>query len=125
MGRDQLVQSLDPEMPFYQVATVSEEIDRSLWQERLMVALGSWFGLFAMTLSGVGLYGILAYFATGRRREIGLRRALGAESSQVIWLVAKRLVLTMATGLLGGVLLSFVAVTWVRILLYGVQPFDL
>jgi predicted permease len=119
-----LVQSLDPEMPFYQVATVSEEIDRSLWQERLMVALASCFCLFAMALSAIGLYGILAYFVTGRRREIGLRMALGAESSHVIWLVTKRLVPAMAAGLLGGVLLSFVALTWVRSLLYGVQPFD-
>jgi ABC-type antimicrobial peptide transport system permease subunit len=119
-----LVQSLDPEMPFYQVATLSEEIDRSLWQERLMVALASCFGLFAMTLSAIGLYGILAYFVTGRRREIGLRMALGADSSQVIWLVTKRLVPTMAAGLLGGVMLSFLAVTWVPSLLYGVQPFD-
>jgi hypothetical protein len=119
-----LVQSLDPEMPFYQVATLSEEIDRSLWQERLMVALGSCFGLFAMTVSAIGLYGILAYFVTGRRREIGLCMALGAESSHVIRLVAKQLVPTMAAGLLGGVTLSFLAVTWVRSLLYGVQPFD-
>jgi putative ABC transport system permease protein len=89
-----------------------------------MVALGSCFGLFAMTLSGAGLYGILAYFVTGRRREIGLRVALGAESSDVIRLVAKRLVPAMAAGLLGGVLLSFLAVTWVRSLLYGVQPFN-
>ena len=119
-----LAQSLDPEMPFYQVATLSEEIDRSLWQERLMVALASCFGVFAMTLSAIGLYGILAYFVTGRRREIGLRMALGAESSDVIRLVTKRLVPPMAAGLLGGVILSFLAVTWIRSLLYGVQPFD-
>jgi predicted lysophospholipase L1 biosynthesis ABC-type transport system permease subunit len=119
-----LVRSLDPEMPFYQIATLSEEIDRSLWQERLMVALASCFGLFAMTLSAIGLYGILAYFVTGRSSEIGLRMALGAESSHVIRLVTRRLVPPMAAGLLGGVILSFVAVTWVRSLLYGVQPFD-
>jgi ABC-type antimicrobial peptide transport system permease subunit len=77
-----------------------------------------------MTLSAIGLYGILAYFVTGRSREIGLRMALGAESSHVIWLVTKQLVPTMAAGLLGGVILSFLAVTWVRSLLYGMQPFD-
>jgi putative ABC transport system permease protein len=53
-----------------------------------------------------------------------LRMALGAESSDVIRLVTKRLVPTMAAGLLGGVILSFLALTWVRSLLYGVQPFD-
>ena len=119
-----LLQSIDPTVPFYQVATLSEEIDRSLWQERLLVAVASCFGVFAMTLSAIGLYGILAYFVTGRRREIGLRMALGAESGHVIWLVTKRVIPALAAGILGGGLLSLLAGAWVRSLLYGVQSFD-
>jgi hypothetical protein len=119
-----LLQSIDPTVPFYQVATLSEEIDRSLWQERLLVALASCFGIFAMTLSAIGLYGILAYFVTGRRREIGLRMALGAETGHVIWLVIRRVIPTLVVGILGGAILSVLADIWVRSLLYGVQPFD-
>ena len=77
-----------------------------------------------MTLSAIGLYGILAYFVTGRRQEIGLRMALGAESGHVIWLVIRRVIPTLVVGILGGALLSVLAGVWVRSLLYGVQPFD-
>jgi ABC-type antimicrobial peptide transport system permease subunit len=121
----ELLRSIDPEVPFYQVATLSEEVDRSLWQERLLVAIASSFSVFAMTLSAIGLYGIMAYFVTGRRREIGLRMALGAPLGHVIWLVSKRMVPTMTAGALAGVALSLLAGTCVRSLLYGVQPFDL
>ena len=119
-----LLRSIDPTVPFYQVATLSEEVDRSLWQERLLVALASSFGIFAMMLSAIGLYGILAYFVSARRREIGLRVALGAESSHVIGLVIKRVIPALAAGILAGMALSFLAGTWVRNLLYGVQPLD-
>ncbi len=120
----ELLQSIDSTVPFYQVATLSEEVDRSLWQERLLVTLASCFGVFAMTLSAIGLYGNLAYFVSARRREIGLRMALGAESRQVIWLVSRRVVPALATGILAGAALSWLASVWIRSLLYGVQPFD-
>ncbi len=119
-----LLRSIDPTVPFYQVATISDEVDRSLWQERLMVGLASCFGIFAMTLAAIGLYGIVAYFVTARRREIGLRMALGAESGHVVWLVVRRVIPALAVGIAGGVFLSLLAGTWVRSLLYGVQPFD-
>jgi predicted permease len=119
-----LLQSIDPTVPFYQVATLSDEVDRSLWQERLLVALASSFGVFAMTLSAIGLYGILAYFVSARRREIGLRMALGAESDSVIWMVIRRAIPALGTGIIAGAALSWLASAWIRSLLYGVQPFD-
>jgi predicted permease len=119
-----LLQSIDPTVPFFQVATLSEEVDRSHWQERLLVAVVSCFGIFAMMLSTIGLYGILAYFVTGRRREIGLRMALGADSGHVIWLVIRRVTPALTAGILGGVLLSWLAGKWIQSVLYGVQTFD-
>jgi hypothetical protein len=119
-----LLQSIDPTVPFYQVATLPEEVDRSLWQERLLAGLAGCFGVFALSLSAIGLYGILAYFVAGRRREIGLRMALGAESGHVIWLVAKRAVPSLGAGILAGGVLSLLASSWIRTLLYGVQPVD-
>jgi predicted permease len=119
-----LLRSIDPTVPFFQVATLSEEVDRSLWQERLLVTLASCFSIFAMTLAAIGLYGIVAYFVTARRREIGLRMALGAESGHVTWLVVRRVIPALAAGISGGAVLSLLAGTWVQSLLYGVQPFD-
>ena len=112
-------------MQFYEVATLNEEIDRSLWEERMLVALAFVFGVFAVALAAIGIYGILANFVTTRRREIGLRMALGAAPSHVGWLLAKRIAPTLAAGLAGGAALSFAAGTWVRSLLYGVGKFDL
>jgi ABC-type antimicrobial peptide transport system permease subunit len=119
-----LLKSIDPELPLYQVATLSEEVDRSLWQERLVAALTSCFGAFALLLSTLGLYGILAYFVARRQREIGLRIALGADSRQVIWLVVRRVVPTLAMGVVAGAALSWLVGALVRSLLYGVRPFD-
>jgi predicted permease len=120
----QLLRSIDPELPLFQVATLAEEVDQSLWQERLLVALTSCFGAFALSLSAIGLYGILAYFVARRQREIGLRMALGANSRNVIWLVVRRVMPTLASGVVGGVALSWAASSWVRSVLYGVRPFD-
>lgn len=120
----QLLRSIDPELPLYQVATLSEEVDQSLWQERLLAALTSCFGGFALSLSAIGLYGILAYFVTRRQREIGLRMALGANSHDVIWLVVRRVIPILGMGVLAGAALSSLASAWVGSLLYGVEPFD-
>jgi predicted permease len=120
----QLLASIDPRIPLYEVATLTEEIDRSLWQERLLVALASCFGTFAIVLSAMGLYGILAYFVASRRREIGLRMALGAEPVHVGKLLAKQLMPTLIGGLAGGAALSLAAGTWVRGVLYDVGGVD-
>jgi predicted lysophospholipase L1 biosynthesis ABC-type transport system permease subunit len=120
----QLVRSIDAELPLFQVDTLAEEVDQSLWQERLLVVLTCCFGAFTLSLSAIGLYGILAYFVARRQQEIGLRMALGADSRDVIWLMAQRVLPTLALGVVSGAALSWVASSWVRSLLYGVLPFD-
>jgi len=120
----QVLRAIDPELPLYQVATVSDEVDESLWQERLLVALTSCFGVFALALSAIGLYGIMAHFVGRREREIGLHMALGANSREVVRLVVGRVIPSLGLGILAGAALSWVVSAWVRGLLYGVQPFD-
>ena len=119
-----LLKSIDPDVPLYQAGTLSEEVDQSLWQERMLVSLTSCFGAFALLLSAAGLYGMLAYFVARRRREIGLRMALGANARSVIVLVGQRVMPTLATGLSAGAALSWLARSLVSSMLYGVQPFD-
>lgn len=119
-----VLKSIDPDVPVYQVATLSEEIDRSLWQERLLVILTSCFGVFALALSTIGLYGLLAYFVVRREREIGVRMALGANVHHVVSLVAYRMIPILAAGIAAGAALSWFVSTWARGVLYGVQPLD-
>ncbi len=116
--------SIDPRMPFYEVATLAQDIDRSLWQDRMLSALGTIFGIFSAGLALAGLYGMLAYFVTARRREIGLRLALGATPLDVGRLVAKHLIPTVALGLVTGGVLSTAAGFWIRGLLYDIGPSD-
>jgi ABC-type antimicrobial peptide transport system permease subunit len=119
-----LLHSIDARVPIYQVATLSEEIHQSLWRERLLAGIASCFGLIAMLLSAIGIFGILACFVARRQREIGIRMALGAQPSRVILLIVARVIRPLSIGVLAGGALSAIASHWVRDLLYGVQPFD-
>lgn len=119
-----LLHSLDAEMLVHDVRTLASEVERSLWQERLIAGIASCFGAFAIALSVIGLYGILAHYVAGHRREVGLRIALGANRSHIIGLISRRLIVTMIAGCSLGGLLSFFISRWVRSLLYGVQITD-
>jgi predicted permease len=120
-----VLRAIDPQVPLYQVATLSQEVDRSLWQECLLMALTSCFGIFSLLLSGSGIYGILAYFAVRRHREIGVRMALGAQPCDVFRLMMQRVSPLLGIGVLAGAALSWLLSSLVRGLLYGVQPFDI
>ena len=119
-----LAASIDPRVSLYETTTLTEEIDRSLWQERMLVAMAGAFGVFAMVLTAIGLYGVLAYFVTVRRREIGLRMALGATPAKVGRFVARPLAATVGIGLVLGGALAFAASRWAQSLFYGIGPFD-
>ncbi len=120
----EMIRSIDPEVPVFQAATLEQETERSLWEERLLVAISSFFGAFALALSAIGLYGILAYFVSRSRREIGVRVALGARVRDVVRLVAGRVGPMLVAGLVCGVGLSLVGGRFVRSLLYGVEVGD-
>jgi hypothetical protein len=118
------VRGLDREVPLENPATVVGVIDQSLWMMKLAAGLLAVFGLLALALAGVGLYGILAYAVGQRRREIGLRMALGADRTSVLRLVLGEAASLVAIGVTLGLGLSAVASRALSSLLYGLSPID-
>jgi putative ABC transport system permease protein len=116
--------AIDPQMPLYDVQTMESRLDRSVTVRRTAMRLAGGFGLVALILATLGLYGVLAYQVTQRTREIGIRMALGSESARVFKLVlgegAALLVIGLAVGMAG---LAAVRRTLTSEL-YGVTPFD-
>jgi hypothetical protein len=120
----ELLRSIDPGMPLYEVGTLAGEIDRSLWQERVLLALANGFGLFAIILTAVTLYGMLTCFVVLRRAEFGIRSALGAGRLDILQLAVAQILMPVGAGLvLGGILYTLLS-RWVRTILFDVPLFD-
>jgi predicted permease len=108
----------------FQAKTQSEEIDRTIYQERLVAGLSALFGLLALTLASIGLYGLVAYGVARRTHEIGIRMALGARRHEILWLTGRLgLVLTL-TGIVIGLAVAAGAMRYLESLLYGVRATD-
>ena len=103
---------------------LSDQIDAALTQERLVAMLSGFFGVLALLLAALGLYGVTSYAVSRRRSEIGLRMALGAAPSGVVWMVLGRVGLLVGAGVAAGVGASLWASRFVTPLLYGLQPRD-
>jgi len=118
------VSQLDNNLPLFSMKTESEQIERSLFQERLIARLSSFFGALSLLLACVGLYGLLSYEVTQRTREIGIRMALGARPPDVLRIVVRQGVGLSVVGALIGILVALGATRYLASLLYGVRPFD-
>lgn len=118
------VRQLDPNIPVVDLRTIDEQIGLSLKTERLVASLSGAFGALATALAVIGLYGVMAYIVARRRREIGIRVALGALQGDVIWVVMRHVVLLSGAGLAIGALLALALGGLIRTQLYGLQPHD-
>jgi ABC-type antimicrobial peptide transport system permease subunit len=107
-----------------EVKTLSSHIDDSLRTERMLAQISGFFGVLALALTCIGLYGIMAQGVIRRTREIGIRIALGAERSDVVWMVLRETLMVAAAGLLAGVPLAAVLTRLTRSFLFGVTPND-
>ena len=102
------VQAIDPDQPVFNLRTMDQMMKNMMWPYRVFGTLFTIFAFIGLMLSAVGLYAVMAYAVTQRTQEIGVRMALGAQGSQVTWMVLKRglfqLGLGLAFGLAGGYL---------------------
>jgi len=106
------------------VATLQQQVDESLLEERLLSILASLFGGLALLLAAIGIYGILSFTVIRRTREIGVRMAVGAQRSAVLWLVLRNTLGLTGAGLALGIPLVFLAKRYIESELFGVQGGD-
>jgi ABC-type antimicrobial peptide transport system permease subunit len=118
------IRRIDDQIPLTAVRTMQEQVARSIRQERLFARLAVLLGLVALTLSAIGLYGLLAYAVAQRVPEIGLRMALGAERHTVSWMILRQSLALAAIGLTGGAAGALAASRLVESMLYGLPPRD-
>jgi len=119
-----VVQRQDRDLPIIDIRTQQEQIDATMQQERMFAALTTGFGVLALALACVGIYGIMAYTVANRTNEIGIRLALGAEQGQVRAMILRESGWLAATGVLVGVGAALGLTRLVKSMLYGVQPWD-
>ncbi len=119
-----LINQHDTNLPMNAVLTESEQIEQLLQQESLVARLSSFFGILALVLACVGLYGLLSYEVTHRTREIGIRMALGARRPDLIRLVVWRGLLLALAGTAAGIAVGTVVARLLSSLLYEVKPSD-
>ncbi len=119
----QALQSKLPGAPI-EVRPLSAQVEATIVQERMMATLAGGFGLLALTLACVGLYGLLAYSVAQRTKEIGIRMALGAQGTRVVTLVLKRGARLVLIGIALGLPAAWAASRWVESMLFGLTPAD-
>jgi predicted permease len=118
------VRQVDASLPMLDVRTQDEQIAANLSQERIFATLTSGFGLLALVLACVGVYGVMAYSVARRTSEIGIRLALGAVPRQVLDMVLRETLWLSAAGIAIGFTASFLLARFVRTMLYGIASYD-
>ena len=119
-----IVKRLDGSMPVYTMKTLEGQLDETLLTDRLIALLSAGFGLLATVLASIGLYGVMAFVVARRRKELGIRLALGADPGGVIWLVMREVLILLTIGLAVGIPSAIALARFVSSQLYGIQPND-
>jgi ABC-type antimicrobial peptide transport system permease subunit len=119
-----VIGQMDQNLPIFAIRTETEQIDRQLFAERLIARLSSFFGLLALVLACIGLYGLLSYEVTRRTREIGIRMALGAKAGDVLRSVIAQGIALAAVGVAIGMGIALGVTRFLGALLYNVKAGD-
>jgi ABC-type antimicrobial peptide transport system permease subunit len=118
------VRALSNDVVVDYVRTMEQQLDAALVSERALGTLSTAFGLLALLLTSVGLYGVMSYGVARRTHEVGIRVALGARRDQVVGMILREVMFMAGPGILIGVAIAIGLTRYIRALLYGVQPID-
>jgi predicted permease len=119
-----IVSHADNNLPIFQVRTQTAQIEQLLVQERIVARVSGFFGILALALACIGLYGLLAYEVARRTREIGIRMALGAQQADVLRLVVRQGIILALVGAAAGIAAAIGVTRFMASMLYGVHPSD-
>jgi predicted permease len=120
----QAVKEIDPRVPLYNVRTIEQHLTWAFWAQNMAASLAAAFGLLALALAAVGLYGVVSYTVARRTHELGIRVALGAQARDILRIVLGQGLALTLVGLGVGLVGAFALSTLVGSLLYGVSPAD-
>ena len=120
----QVITQINRNLAIDDVVSLSDHIGRSLVQQKLVARLASFFGLLALLLACVGLYGVMSYGVARRTNEIGIRMALGARGRSVLWLVLREALVLVVIGLVVGLIVARMVTKTAETLLYELKPND-
>ncbi len=120
----QLLRRIDPSLRPVDLARLEDHVARSILPERMLATLAGFFGIFAALLSAIGIYGVMALQLSRRRREIGIRMALGSDARRVVAMVLGQIARLAIAGSLIGAAAALLVARVTRGFLYGLQPDD-
>jgi predicted permease len=120
----QTIHDVDPRLPISEVMTLDEQVARSITNQRLVAQLSAFFGLLAVLLSCIGIYGLMSYMVMRRTNDIGIRMALGADRYDVRWQVMREVLMLVGVGIAIGVPVALVGDRFIASMLFGLRPTD-
>jgi ABC-type antimicrobial peptide transport system permease subunit len=118
------IRETDRSIPITNADTLDELVDRRIQTERIIAQLSTFFGLLALLLASVGLYGVLSYAVARRSNEIGIRIAIGAGQRTVIWMILKETLVLVLIGAIAGGAGAIALAKLVSSRMFGVTPTD-
>jgi predicted permease len=118
------VAEVDRSLPVSYEKTLAQQVDQSIASQTLIARLSTFFGLLAVFLACIGIYGLMSYAVNRRTNEIGIRMALGAGRSKVLWMVMRESLILLGLGLVIGLPVALAAERLVSKMLFGLKPTD-
>jgi predicted permease len=118
------IQDVDKNLRIFSVDPIPQIVERALTQDKLVAKLSGFFGLLALLLAGIGLYGVMAYAVARRTQEIGIRMALGAQRQDVVWLILRETLTVILIGAAIGAPAAAASALLIRSQLFGISPTD-